>query len=405
VEGTLSLGIFDKAGKLVRTLHREATAEDLTVALNGLTTHWDGNNDAGQPVPKGNYSARGYAVGEIDIEGVALHGNDWITSEDAPHVRKVLSMAFIQPEADGAAAICRFRAETAAGETVVLELDSAGELLRTEAVTEAAKPVGEAPTVSIREGRVFILGEGGAETEVPGVTSATYAFRLFGSAREGRPRVNSQSVWVIEKTATGTEVKQFLTTGEFRRRLKVDPAEPQPVAVTASLDANQILLLEEGPGEQRVRLLSLEAVEPNAAENAEAPPVQSTWKTVFSRSIMASGDFAAVAGKLGRPEPLKPELKHTVRLLPNPLLKDESTALELQISTDSAGAFLRTHEGLPLATITEAPNLKWAVMGREGSGKILTILQSDGAVVEEFRVRKLANMMAFDAGDYEWAGR
>jgi hypothetical protein len=26
--------------------------------------------------------------------------------------------------------------------------------------------------------------------------------------------------------------------------------------------------------------------------------------------------------------------------------------------------------------------------GREGSGKLLTILQSDGAVVEEFRVRK-----------------
>jgi hypothetical protein len=97
--------------------------------------------------------------------------------------------------------------------------------------------------------------------------------------------VNSQSVWVIEKTAAGTEVKQFLTSGEFRRRLKIDPKEPQPVAISASLDANEILLIEEAAGEQRVRLLSLEAVEPNAPEDADAPPVLSTWKTVFSRSI------------------------------------------------------------------------------------------------------------------------
>ena len=43
-------------------------------------------------------------------------------------------------------------------------------------------------------------------------------------------------------------------------------------------------------------------------------------------------------------------------------------------------------------------------MGREG-GKVVTIFQSDGAVVEEFKVRRIANTMAFDAGDYEWAGK
>jgi hypothetical protein len=35
--------------------------------------------------------------------------------------------------------------------------------------------------------------------------------------------------------------------------------------------------------------------------------------------------------------------------------------------------------------------------------KALRIFQSDGLVVEEFRARKLANMMAFEAGEYELA--
>jgi hypothetical protein len=43
-------------------------------------------------------------------------------------------------------------------------------------------------------------------------------------------------------------------------------------------------------------------------------------------------------------------------------------------------------------------------MGREG-GKAVTVFQSDGALVEEFKVLKIANTMAFDAGDYEWPGK
>jgi hypothetical protein len=69
------------------------------------------------------------------------------------------------------------------------------------------------------------------------------------------------------------------------------------------------------------------------------------------------------------------------------------------------GSFLQTTDGLPLRRITETPQLKWVVIGHEGSGKQLTIFQSDGAVVEEFKARRLAGMMAFDAGDYEWAGK
>jgi hypothetical protein len=60
---------------------------------------------------------------------------------------------------------------------------------------------------------------------------------------------------------------------------------------------------------------------------------------------------------------------------------------------------------LPLCRFTETPHLAWVVMGHEGNTKAITIFQSDGAVVEEFRARRLANMMAFDAGEYEWMGK
>ncbi|MFM7918639.1 MAG: hypothetical protein ACKPJJ_00365, partial [Planctomycetaceae bacterium] len=48
-EGTISLGIYNKSGTLVRTLFKEASDKDFTVGLNGFITQWDGKDDAGQP--------------------------------------------------------------------------------------------------------------------------------------------------------------------------------------------------------------------------------------------------------------------------------------------------------------------------------------------------------------------
>ena len=94
-----------------------------------------------------------------------------------------------------------------------------------------------------------------------------------------------------------------------------------------------------------------------------------------------------------------------MHLIDNPLLKNEPTTAHVNIGFNESGSFLQTTDGLPLRRITETPGLRWVVIGREGSGRQLTIFQSDGAVVEEFKAHKLANMMAFDAGDYEWTGK
>jgi hypothetical protein len=83
MEGTISLGIYDHTGKLVRILHRAATGDEFVAALDGYITHWDGLDDAGQPMPPGHYSARGYMVGgvtvhRVDLEAPALSGSNII---------------------------------------------------------------------------------------------------------------------------------------------------------------------------------------------------------------------------------------------------------------------------------------------------------------------------------------
>jgi FlgD Ig-like domain len=70
MEGTISLGIFDATGKLVRILHREAKIDSFEVDADSLNTTWDGKNDAGEDLPPGKYRARGYLVGNLKSEAL-----------------------------------------------------------------------------------------------------------------------------------------------------------------------------------------------------------------------------------------------------------------------------------------------------------------------------------------------
>ena len=391
MEGTLSLGIYDKAGKLVRTLASEAAEKDFTIGLNGLITQWDGRDDSGKVLPAGTYSAHGYSVGAISVEGIAYHGNDWMIDDESPRLRRILS---IELRPSGRLALW---AEGPDSKPQLVRCDQAGEFVgeipSDPQVTELAVggvPVADAPLPAravVTDGRVSIV-EG----------SVTRALELPELVKPIDASLGRDGVWVIDETAAGVEVKEFTRAGEFRRRLTIDPAEPVPRRVFASRTSDLIFLIEEKPGLQRVRGLALEA-----AADAAAPI--STWKTVLSKSIVASDAFADVADKLGRPQPFVPRQKFTVQLQPNPLLQDATMNADVTIGFDTTGSFLKTLDGLPLRRITAAPHLKWAVIGQEGSGRQLTILQSDGALVEEFRARRLASMMAFDAGDYEWAGK
>jgi hypothetical protein len=93
LEGTLSLGIYDTAEKLVRVLHRESETDDFAIGHDALITTWDGKDDDGADLPVGKYDARGYAVGNLSVEGVDYFFNDWVTDEHSPHLVRIHDLA------------------------------------------------------------------------------------------------------------------------------------------------------------------------------------------------------------------------------------------------------------------------------------------------------------------------
>ena len=72
LDGTISLGIYDTAGKLVRVLHQQVALDAFTIGADALHTKWDGKDDDGQDLPAGKYAARGYVVGAIQMENLGL---------------------------------------------------------------------------------------------------------------------------------------------------------------------------------------------------------------------------------------------------------------------------------------------------------------------------------------------
>ncbi|MDB6154830.1 MAG: hypothetical protein JWL90_3283 [Chthoniobacteraceae bacterium] len=387
MEGRLSLGLYDKSGKLVRTLSKEALEKEFIIGLNGLITVWDGKNNGGLPVPPGKYSARGYSVGEMDVDGIAFHCNEWMN--EAARVREIVSIYALR---DGELLVHTVQPDGAA---LDLRCDRTGTVRRASPADSGAiaeKTGGPEPGTAVSVHDPLILRDGvlskSAEEKLESLSLPGLEHPI--DACHGLDR----AVWVIDKTSAGVEVREYSSTGEPLRRLAIPPNEPEPSRIVASTETDIIYLLERNAKVVRLRGLALE---PPVAGEA---PAASTWKTFLSKSVVASDTFAAVADQLGRTKPFKPEEKIRVRLVPNPLFKEATQDVDVRIASDSEGSYFQSADGLLLHRITETPGLKWSVMGKEG-GKVITIFQSDGAVVEEFKARRLANMMAFDAGEYE----
>src|SRR6478672_5641588 len=65
MDGAISLGIYDQAGKIVRVLHQNAQFDDFAIGADALVTRWDGKDNEHQDLPAGRYHARGYLVGAL----------------------------------------------------------------------------------------------------------------------------------------------------------------------------------------------------------------------------------------------------------------------------------------------------------------------------------------------------
>src|ERR1039457_7029880 len=76
LEGTISLGIYDANGQLVRVLHQESKLDEFTVGADALVTKWDGKNDDGEDLPPGKYHARGF----LDRKSTRLNSSHLVIS-------------------------------------------------------------------------------------------------------------------------------------------------------------------------------------------------------------------------------------------------------------------------------------------------------------------------------------
>ncbi len=366
VEGTISLGIYDAKGKLVRVLHREANLENFAIGNDALSTKWDGKNDAGETCSPGKYNARGFAVGDLDVEGRGFFFNDWITRDDSPRIRHIRGLKTCEDE-------------------LLLDVDLVTEGLQQVRYDQSQKMIALVTPSPCPE----------PVLSPPANMVAALVEPLMAVAGKDDTR------WVIdhvEKDSEATEVKQFSASGEFIRRLSTAPGEPRPRALAASVKENKIYLLEENGSMQRTRALSL-----GATKTGEAAPPVSEWKVEFDKKIVAHSDFAVVDGKLVSSPPATAKVSPAnvaIKLQPNPLANDERTKVELAVGFDSAGSFLATADGLPLCTISETTRLVRAIIAPV-DGKTVDVYQDDGAVVEQFRVAGVDAMMAFDGGEIQ----
>jgi hypothetical protein len=361
LDGTISLGVYDAKGKLVRVLFREADINEFNIGSDALSTSWDGKNDAGENVPPGKYSAHGFVVGDLKIEGIGFVFNDWISSAEGPRFSRIRSLAVKD-------------------ENLLLAVDlvppSSGHVLYDVAdKTVKLKDTDEDPKAP--------TPPAAAASDVDPIATVP-----------GR----DNSRWVIDRTEKGAstiEVKQFSAKGDFVRRLPVSPNDPQPKAIAASLTEDKIYLLEEDSTRQRVRGLSLAATKTEGNEQ----PV-SEWKVDFEKSIVAHSEFSVVEGKVvagsqgTSPETVK------IKLQANPLLNDDRVTVEMMVGHDADGSFLKAADGLPLCTISETQELRRALPWLHDANAV-DVFQDDGAVVEQFRVTAVDQMMSFDCGGFE----
>ena len=359
LDGTISLGVYDEKGKLVRVLFREADINEFTIGSDSLSTTWDGKDDAGENVPPGKYSAHGFVVGDLKIEGVGFFFNDWITSPEAPRFSRIRSL-------------------TLRDENLALAVD-------------LVPPADGHVVYDLAEKTVKLKDMDADSSPSPTPAGDTDAIAT-ASGRDG-------SRWVIDRAEKGSstvEVKQFSANGEFLRRLPVAPNEPSPKAIAASMTEDKIYLLEEDASRQRVRALSLASTRTEGAEQSV-----SEWKVDFEKSIVAHKEFSVVGGKpVAAPAGESLPEKVKIKLQANPLLNDDRVTVEMLAGFDADGSFLKTADGLPLCSISETQELRRALLCLHGS-EALDVFQDDGAVVEQFRVTGVDQMMSFDCGGFE----
>jgi FlgD Ig-like domain len=182
---------------------------------------------------------------------------------------------------------------------------------------------------------------------------------------------------------------QFNRQGEFLRSYR---DEFSPVRVCASTAIEEIAVLEKSGTTQRLRVLSL------GTKSMNSP---GEWIVDFEKVIQSCEKFGIVKGKLMADAGTVPQIDDVEVSLSGGGLSASAEKLAVRVTSDHAGLWLTTKSGLRLAFLASQPNVRRVVIEFRPEKKMLLVYAGDGAVVAEYAVKGLANIVEIDAGDVE----
>ncbi len=399
--GRFVLGVFDGEGELVRRLVTDRDASVFDVGLNGYITSWDGLDDAGQRCPAGTYSARGYVIGdEVVIEGEAFHFNDWIDEAGDASVTRVLGVEPVDP----ANLIALF--ETSQGPVLerVPMVEGAGSwTVPVPGATALTGISGSTARVETKAGeRAYSLDDGTAVGSVADATGAgADPVVAGGTILDWAPGGEEGTRWAVVKLGDEAAVVQLDAEGEVLRTLPVDGSGFVAESISAAPATEAIAVVESRGSEQRVRVLALDSTK--EPEVVEGRPV-SDWQVLLERVISPIGDFGVVDGEVTADAGGADQADGVVIALDATDLEPDGETLRLMAGFDAVGSFLATESGLALMRVSERTGIRRVTLVEGAEPGTLRFFQGNGSVVEEFLIRNVGRVAAFDCGNFQLEG-
>ena len=448
VEGVISLGVYDSKARLVRVLKRAAAIDSFKSGLNGLFIDWDRNDAHGKPVPSGKFFARGVLIGDVKVEGVAFHLNDWIHQSGDPRIQKILSATLFselrpvvlvgapQPglmmlESNGNQSKLTpltFNPQTikATGSNI-LAFDStqlalidptSGAWVSQQSLSDVrdADAFGNR-TVVLTGGHIrYQINDTSLDLKSPAddlfrcavltssIVVATKESNVWKSDGHEFAAVDagetgelldmsagtSDSVWLLVKTRTASLLKQIGPSGQILREIALPPDLQTVTRLGAARNQDALLLISDSDTAQRVIGVRFQV----------ANQGKSVWEKWFDRSLVPFQFFDVRDGNVVPADARTDSTPVFVKPANNPMENTRQANFQLMIYTDDTGAWVASVDGLPLIQVCETKDVKQARWISDGANG-MRVYVSDGTVVEEYHLTSLENLFRFDAGSFD----
>jgi hypothetical protein len=448
VEGVVSLGVYDGKGKLVRVLKKSAELDSFRSGSDGLVIDWNRNDSQGKVVPDGKYFARGVLIGDVKIEGVAFHLNDWADSSEEPRVRKVLSATLLDELRPAVLA------DASRPEVLLFEANGS----RSNAISLAFNPLSikaAGPNLLLFDNAQVMLVDAASGAQVSHqnlsdirdadafgdrtivLSGNQVKYQTSGASQDLKPPAEdlfrcavlsssvmiaskeshlwklegqeftaidlgetgelldmsagaSDSVWLLFKTNAAPLLKQIDPSGKILREIELPPDLQMVTKLGGSRNDDALLLISDDSGTQSVIGIRFQA----------ANQGKSIWEKWFERTLTPFKFFDVKDGKVIPADARTESPPVFVKPANNPMENTRQAQFQLIVVADESGAWVASVDSLPLFQVCETKNIKqtrWISDGANG----LRVYTSDGSVVEEYHLTSLENLFRFDAGSFD----